>query len=108
MPEDKLSRLLAKRAELDAQIRREQGLLGKKRRENETQWKILEGVTAIYGMKHSEDYRRLHEQFRTRALTRPKDRAVFGLAPLPERSGGHKAAMLPPASNGHAAGEALQ
>jgi hypothetical protein len=84
MTDDKLSRLLAKRAAVDLQIRREQGRACKKRRKRDTRKKIHEGVTALYGMEHSEEYRRLHEQFRLRALTLSKDREVFGLAPSPE------------------------
>jgi hypothetical protein len=51
-------------------------------RKKDTQRKILEGVTALYACAHSEEYRRLHEQFRALALTLPKDRGMFGLPPL--------------------------
>jgi hypothetical protein len=63
-------------------------------RNADTQRKILEGVTSIYACAHSEEYRRLHEQFRLKALTLNKDRQVFGLPLLPvegERRGRRKA-----------------
>ena len=66
--------------------RQEQALtakLAKQTRAEDTHRKILDGVTAAYGCAASEEYRRLHEQFRARALTLPKDRAVFNLPPLP-------------------------
>jgi hypothetical protein len=58
--------------------------LSKAVRAEDTRRKILEGVTALYGCEHSEEYRKLHEQFRARALILHKDRAVFGLPLLSE------------------------
>ena len=84
MTNDKLTRLLAKRAAVDVQIERERSRENERQRKRDTRRKILEGVTALYGYAHSEEYRRLHEQFRLRALTAAKDREVFGLPPLPE------------------------
>ena len=84
MADDKLSRLLSKRDALDRKIKREQGRIRSKEYKRDTRRKILEGVTALYACEHSEEYRRLHEQFRARALTLPKDREAFGLTPLPE------------------------
>lgn len=107
MADDKLSRLYAERDKVNAKIQRELARVQKRKRGEDTQLKILEGVTARYGMEHSEEYRRLHEQFRARALTAAKDRARFGLAPLPEPAARYKAAP-PPKRNGHAAGEAIQ
>lgn len=84
MTDSKLTRLLAKREALDTRIRREQNREHERQRALDTRRKILEGVTALYGCTHSEEYRRLHEQFRSRALTAAKDREVFSLPPLPE------------------------
>jgi hypothetical protein len=76
-------------AQADAlrEARRVQALasdLSKAVRAEDTRRKILEGVTASYGCEHSEEYRKLHEQFRARALILHKDRAVFGLPLLSE------------------------
>ncbi len=69
-------------AEALREARRVQALasqLSKAVRAEDTHLKVLEGVTAMYGCEHSEEYRKMHEHFRARALFLPKDRAVFGL-----------------------------
>ena len=76
------------RAQSLREARRVQALasqLSKAVRAEDTHRKILEGVVAMYGCDHSEEYRQMHEQFRARALYLPKDRAVFGLPLLDEK-----------------------
>jgi len=83
MSDDRADKLKAQRERINARLRQIKGQEKRAARKTDTRRKILEGVTALYGCAQSEEYRRLHEQFRTRALTLPGDRAVFGLPPLP-------------------------
>ena len=83
---EKLKKLTASREKAEARLREikrkeneQASKVSEQERREDVHRKILEGVTALYGCAHSEEYRRLHEQFRARALFLHKDRAIFGL-----------------------------
>ncbi len=85
MPDDKLSRLTARRNELNAQIRREQNREKTKHRKDDTRRKILAGAAILHKASGDKQYEKwLIHNLLDGFLTKPDDRALFGLSPLPE------------------------
>lgn len=81
MGKDRLEKLLAKREEMNAKIRREQLRDRSRQRRLDTRRKILAGALVLT----EEDPAIQSWLARTiaKALTRDDERALFGLAPLP-------------------------
>ena len=81
MPKDKLEKLLAKREETNAKIRQELGRDRTRKRRQETRKKIIAGALVL--AEEDPAIRLWLSRTINRAVKRPDERALFGLAPLP-------------------------
>lgn len=87
MANEKLEKLLAQKAALDARIRQEQNRENEKKRKADTRRKILAGAVVLEHAERNAIYQLELKKLLGEFLTRADDRALFGLAPLPESSG---------------------
>lgn len=83
--ETKLEKLLAQRKAIDARIQREQNRENARKRKADTRRKILAGAAALDEAQHNPKFRKQLEKLLASFLTRPDDRAMFGLEVLPEK-----------------------
>ncbi len=91
MASDKLTQLREKRKALNEQIRREENRRNRQARKNDTRRKILVGAAILHKASSDKQYETwLVNTLLNGFLTRPDDRALFGLAPLPEKDGSGK------------------
>lgn len=79
MHNEKLEKLIAKRKELDARIRKEQNRENTKQRKRETRRKILAGAWVLDEAEKRPDFKKFVYQRLDSFLTRKTDREVFGL-----------------------------
>jgi hypothetical protein len=82
MATDKIEKLKAQRATLEARIRREQGREKSRQRTADTRRKILAGAAALDEAEKDAAYKASLMGLLGRFLTRPDDRALFSL-PVP-------------------------
>jgi large subunit ribosomal protein L7/L12 len=82
---DKLKRLKAQRAAIDARMRQEQYKLNKQERAKDTQRKILVGAAMMKWARRSNENSLTLDMELKNFLTRDDERALFGLPPLPKR-----------------------
>jgi hypothetical protein len=80
----RLEQLQAKREALEALIRQEQARERTQERKNDTRRKVLAGAVALEHAQHDIGFKETLDALLARVLKRPDDRALFGLAPLPE------------------------
>jgi hypothetical protein len=85
MDNDKLEKLIERRKQLDARIRREQNRQSAKQRKIDTRRKILAGAWVLDEAEKRPDFKKFVYQRLDRFLTRKTDREVFGL-PIREES----------------------
>ena len=78
---DKLEKLLAKREEMNAKIRREMGRDRSLKRRQDTRKKIIAGALVL--AEDDPAIRLWLSKTINKAVKRPDERALFGLAPLP-------------------------
>jgi hypothetical protein len=83
---DKLKKLKAERAAIEARIRDEQTRLRKKERKSDTRRMILWGPWASEKAKRDSDFSSMAMAELKSYLTRNDDRALFGLPPLPRKA----------------------
>lgn len=83
MANDKLQRLLAQEAALKARIQQERNRENERQRKQDTRRKILLGAMAMEKAGKSPEYKAAQLRELGEFLTRPDDRALFGLPPLP-------------------------
>lgn len=101
MTGDKLQKLLEQRKALDARIQLERGRENEKKRKEDTRRKILAGAVVLDEADKNAGYRAELFKLLERFLSRPDDRALFGLAPLPVAlSGEAKRSALVDMANG--------
>ncbi|SRR5579875_1005229 len=93
MDNDKLEKLIERRKQLDARIRREQNRQSAKQRKLDTRRKILAGAWVLDEAEKRPDFKKFVYQRLDSFLTRKTDREVFGL-PIREE-GGTDAGSLP-------------
>jgi hypothetical protein len=84
MERKKLSTLKAKKAALEAQIRREEGRERSRLYKLDTRRKILAGAAALAEAEQKPEYKAALLKLLGRFLTKPQDRDLFGLTPLPQ------------------------
>lgn len=80
----KLEQLEQQQAKVKKQIQAEKTKQRKKARAQETRQKILLGALELVKMRESETYKAQKLEELGKYLTRPHDRAQFGLEPLEE------------------------
>ena len=81
---DKLKKLKQQREKIDKQIRLEKARLAAQERKDATRRKILDGALIQSEAKSNPTIAKLLEKLRREKLTKPHDRALFGLEPLKE------------------------
>lgn len=81
---DKLAKLKQQQEKLKARIQKEQARISAKDRKADTRRKILDGALIQNHAKDNPDIAALLDRLRSASLTKPRDRALFGLDPLPE------------------------
>lgn len=91
MTTDKLGKLLEKRETLAARIRREQAKARTQHRKDDTRRKILAGAMILERAEKDAAFKIELDALLARFLLRDDDRALFGLAPLPDASAQPKA-----------------
>ena len=84
MERKKLATLKAKKAALEAQIRREQGRERSRQYKLDTRRKILAGAAVLAEAEQRPEYNAALLKTLGRFLTKPQDRELFGLTPLPQ------------------------
>ena len=95
MTTDKLEKLLAKREEMNAKIRRELGRDRTRKRRQDTRRKIIAGALVL--TEKDPTIKAWLSRTLAKMLTREDERALFGLAPLaPGPSAPQKADKAPP------------
>lgn len=72
---EQISRLLAKRAELDARLATARSTATRQERRDETRRKIIAGAMLL--KQHGNDWRRVGDQLRVANLLEPRDYALF-------------------------------
>jgi hypothetical protein len=82
---DKMKKLKAQRAAIDARMRQEQYKLNQQERARETRRKILMGAWAFEKAARDNDFSTMAMAELKSFLTRNDERALFGLPLLPER-----------------------
>lgn len=87
MTTEKLEKLRAQRAALEAKIRRELGRERSNHRREDTRRKILAGAAVLEEIKRDPAFSEALKPVLERFLSRPGDRALFELAPLPVAPG---------------------
>ena len=80
----KLVKLKQQQEKIARQIRSEKTRISKQARADDTRRKILDGALIRNEAAHNPDVQALLDRLRSRYLTKPQDRALFGLPPLPE------------------------
>jgi hypothetical protein len=83
MADDRLEKLRARQAELAARIRREENRKRLQERKDDTRRKILAGAAVLDEAEHKSEFNTVIVELLGRFLTRPDDRALFALPPLP-------------------------
>ena len=81
---DKIKKLKQQREAITRKIRREESRQKEKERKDDTRRKILDGALIQTEAQTNQSIARLLEQLRREKLTKPHDRALFGLEPLTE------------------------
>jgi hypothetical protein len=100
--QDKLEKLLAKREEMNAKIRQEQGRDRTRKRRQDTRRKIIAGALVL--SEADPAIQAWLSRTLEKVLTRDDERALFGLAPLPaEPSAPQKADAASPTGQGSSA-----
>jgi len=84
MTNDKLEKLLEQRKAIDARIRLEQNRENDRKRKADTRRKILAGAAVLDEASKHPAYKEKLYKLLASFLTRPDDRALFGLPALPE------------------------
>jgi hypothetical protein len=82
---DKIKRLKAQRAAIDARMRQEQYKLNKQERARDAHRKILVGAAMMEWARRSNENSLTLDMDLKNFLTRNDERALFGLPPLPEK-----------------------
>lgn len=84
MANEKLKKMLAQKAALDARIQQERSRERERQRKEDTRRKILAGAVVLDEAEKHPAYKAELFKLLDRFLSRPDDRELFGLAPLPE------------------------
>jgi hypothetical protein len=87
MTTEKLEKLRQQRAALEAKIRRELGREKSLHRREDTRRKILAGAAVLEEAKRNPGFTQTLTPVLERFLSRPDDRALFELPPLPQTPG---------------------
>jgi hypothetical protein len=74
--------LAAKRKAIADVIRREENKVRLRERKNDTRRKILAGAAVLDEAEHKEEFKAALHKLLAKFLTRPEDRALFGLPPI--------------------------
>ena len=82
---DRLKKLKAKRAAIDARLREEQYKLNEKERARDTRRKVLAGAAVLEKARRDEDFSRLLIEELKSFLSRDDERALFNLPPVPKK-----------------------
>jgi len=80
----KLVKLKQQQEKIARKIRSEKTRISKQTRADDTRRKILDGALIRNEAAHNSDVQALLDRLRSQYLTKPQDRALFGLPPLPE------------------------
>ena len=80
----RIEKLKERRAQLSNRIARLRNVERAKERKRETRRKILVGAAVLAEAKEVKATKQWLRRMLGRRLTRPRDRALFGLEPLPE------------------------
>lgn len=99
---DKLSRLEQQKAELERKIRAENKRIKDQQRKDDTRRKVVAGAVAIAHAERDPAFKGQLDELIARFVTRPQDRALFSLDPLPATENGP--ANDPAGTTGQAAG----
>ena len=83
-PEERLDELKRKKDQIAAQIQKEQAKLRDAARKEDTRRKIVAGAIALEHAEHNENFGQYLHDILDRYVTRPEDRKLFELDPLPE------------------------
>jgi hypothetical protein len=86
--DEKLEKLIAKRDQVNAKIRQEQGRDRTRKRRQDTRRKIIAGALVL--AEESTTIKSWLHRTLDKVLKRDDERALFGLAPLPPPSGSNK------------------
>ncbi len=78
----KLVKLKQQQEKIARQIRSEKTRISKQARADDTRRKILDGALIRNEAAHNPDVQALLDRLRAQHLTKPQDRALFGLPPL--------------------------
>ena len=83
MADDKLEKLLKQRETINARIRQEQGKVNQRKRKEDTRRKILYGAWLEREIEKRPEFGVQVHKDMNNYLTRPDDRALFELPPVP-------------------------
>ena len=83
MADEKLKKLLEQRKVLDARIRQEQNKEAAAQRKIDTRRKILAGAWLLDEIEQRDDFKQFVYKKLNSFLTKPDDRALFNLPPVP-------------------------
>jgi hypothetical protein len=86
---DKIKRLKAQRAAIDARMRHEQYKLNKQERARDAHRKILVGAAMMEWARRSNENSLILDTELKNFLTRNDERALFGLPPQPKAQSSH-------------------
>lgn len=81
---DRLEKLKEQRSQLDARIRDMEARVRQQERKDDTRRKVLAGALALEHAEKDSDFGRILRELLARGLTRPRDRELFGLGPMPD------------------------
>ena len=108
MAADRLEKLREKRDLLAARIRQEEGKARSRERKDDTRRKILAGAAVLDEAENRPEFNAQLIKLLSRFLTRPDDRALFGLTPQPaaDKTEGEAAGNAKPVERAAAIGQA--
>ena len=88
-PQQRLEKLLEKKAQLDVKIKGVEARARQQSRKHDTRRKIIAGALALHHMeKNPEDaFSKKLLRLLNEYVTRPYERKLFGLPPLPDEAG---------------------
>lgn len=86
-PDQRLAELQQKKAQLEARIQKEKSAQRQAKRKRDTRRKVIAGALALEHAGMDEEFGKALSQLIYRNVTRPEDRALFGLPPLEGNTG---------------------
>lgn len=80
---ERIDALRSRRAQIDAELLRLEAKAKAEDRKSDTRRKILIGAVVMQEMERRNDFAAWIKRLLGQRLTRPRDRALFGMGPIP-------------------------